>query len=208
MAGKVTQVDDKNLKGLLAYQAYLFNHDYEGQADQPDIYNALYNALAGFNGDKFNGLQGHEGAVRSLAFLPGTSTFFSSGGDGKILRWDLNGNTKSYRTLIDNNFINRSLAVSPNGRWLACGTTTSGIQLFNLNAQNSPPAILQGHKGWVEALAFTPDNKGLFSASTDKSIIYWDLISGSSTVFITMENTKVRCLADRPGRSFHVWRNR
>ena len=58
---------------------------------------------------------------------------YSSGGDGKILRWDLNGNTKSYRTLINNNFINRSLAISPNGRWLACGTTTSGIQLFNLN---------------------------------------------------------------------------
>ncbi len=202
MAGKVTQVDDKNLKGLLAYQAFLFNRDYDGQTDQPDIYNALYNSLAGFNGDKFNGLQGHEGAVRSLAFLPGTSSFFSSGGDGKILRWDLTGNSKSYRTLIDNNFINRSLAVSPNGRWLACGTTTSGIQLFNLNAQNSPPSILQGHKGWVEALVFSPDSKGLFSASTDKSIIYWDLISGSNTIFATMENTKVRCLAVATGGHF------
>ena len=52
MAGKVTQTEDKNLKGLLAYQAFLFNRDYEGQADHPDIYNALYNALTGFNGDK------------------------------------------------------------------------------------------------------------------------------------------------------------
>lgn len=204
MAGKATQVDDKNLKGLLAYQAYLFNHDYDGQLDQPDIYNALYNALAGFNGDKFNGFQGHEGAVRSVAFLPGTSIFFSSGSDGKILRWDLNGNTKSYRTLIDNIFINRSLAVSSNGRWLACGTTTSGIQLFNLNTQNSPPSILQGHKGWVEALAFTPDSKGLFSASTDKSVIYWDLISGTNSVFVTMENTKVKCLAIAPAGHFMV----
>jgi len=202
MSGKVTQMEDKNLKGLLAYQAYLFNRDYEGQYDQPDIYNALYNALSGINGDRYNGLQGHEGAVRSLAFLPGTSSFFSSGGDGKILRWDLNGNTKSYRTLIDNNFINRSLAVSANGRWLACGTTTSGIQLFNLNAQNTPPVVLQGHKGWVEALIFTPDNKGLFSASTDKSIIYWDLIAGTHTIFFTMANTKVSCLALDPGGHF------
>ncbi len=158
--------------------------------------------MSGFNGEKFNGLQGHEGAVRSLAFLPGTNTFFSSGGDGKILRWDLNGNTKSYRTLIDNNFINKSLAVSPNGRWLACGTTTSGIQLFNLNAQNSPPTILQGHKGWVEALIFTPDNKGLFSASTDKSVIYWDLITNVGTVFVSMENTKVKCMAIAPAGHF------
>ena len=68
---KPSQVDDKNLKGLLAYQAYLFNRDYEGQTDHPDIYNALYNALAGFNGDNYNSLPGHEGSVKSLAFLPG-----------------------------------------------------------------------------------------------------------------------------------------
>jgi WD40 repeat protein len=202
MSGKVSEVEDANLKGLLAYQAYQFNRDFDGQPDHPDIYNALYNAMAGLNGEKFNGLEGHEGAVRSLAFIPGTNTFFSSGGDGKILRWDLNGNTKSYRTLIDNNFINRSLAISPNGRWLACGTTTSGIQLFNLNVQSSPPTILQGHKGWVEALSFTADNKGLFSASTDKSIIYWDLITGTNTTFITMDNTKVRCLAVSPTSRF------
>jgi dipeptidyl aminopeptidase/acylaminoacyl peptidase len=198
MAGKVTQVDDKNLKGLLAQQAFLFNRDYDGQTDHPDIYSALYNALNGFNGDNFNGLQGHEGAIRSLAFLPASGVFYSSGGDGKILRWDLNGNTKSYRTLIDNNFINRSLAISANGRWLACGTTTNGIQLFNLNTANISPSILQGHKSWVVALSFTPDSKGLYSASEDKSIIYWDLITGANSVFITLESTKVRCLAVSP----------
>jgi hypothetical protein len=202
MAGKVSQTEDKNLKGLLAYQAFLFNRDYEGQPDQPDIYNGLYNALSALNGDNYNGLQGHEGAVRSLAFLPGTNVFFSSGGDGKIIRWDLNGNTRAYRTLIDNNFINRSLAISPNARWLACGTTTSGIQLFNLNAPNSPPSILQGHKGWVEGLCFTPDSKGMFSASTDKTVIYWDLIAGTSSEFLRMDNTKVRCMAFIPNSRF------
>jgi WD40 repeat protein len=127
--------------------------------------------------------------------------FFSAGGDGKILRWDLNGNTRTYRTLIDNNFINKVLAISPNGRWMACGATTSSIQLFNLNT-NTPPAILQGHKAWVEALAFTFDSKGLYSGSTDKSIIYWDLISGTSSVFVSLTDTKVRCLAVSPTGRF------
>jgi hypothetical protein len=201
MANKVDEVDDKNLKGLLAYQAYLFNRDYEGQADHPDIYTALYESLASINGEYYNGLQGHEGAVRSLAFLPGTNVFFSSGFDGKILRWDLNGNTKTYRTVINNNFINRSLCISPNGRWLACGTTTTGIQLFNLNTGESTPQILEGHKGWVEALAFTTDGRGLYSASTDKTIIYYDLIDNTSTVFATL-NIKVRCLAVSPSGRF------
>ena len=201
MANKVDELDDKNLKGLLASQAYLFNRDYEGQADHPDIYNALYESLASINGEYYNGLTGHEGAVRSLAFLPGTNAFFSSGFDGKILRWDLNGNTRAYRTIINNNFINRSLCVSPNGRWLACGTTTTGIQLFNLNTGETTPQILEGHKGWVEALAFTPDSRGLYSASTDKTIIYYDLIDNTRTVFATL-NIKIRCLAVSPSGRF------
>ncbi len=201
MANKVDELDDKNLKGLLASQAYLFNRDYEGQADHPDIYNALYESLASINGEYYNGLTGHEGAVRSLAFLPGTNAFFSSGFDGKILRWDLNGNTRAYRTIINNNFINRSLCISPNGRWLACGTTTTGIQLFNLNTGETTPQILEGHKGWVEALAFTPDSRGLYSASTDKTIIYYDLIDNTRTVFATL-NIKIRCLAVSPSGRF------
>jgi WD40 repeat protein len=202
MAVKALQVDDKNLIGLLALQSYLFNKDYEGQDNQPDVYLALYAALEAFNGKDYNGLHGHEGLVRSLAFVGNTNSFYSSGSDGKILRWDLSG-SKSYRTLIDNNFINRSLAISNNGRWLACGTTTTGIQLFNLNQANSAPTYLEGHKGWVEALEFTSDSKGLFSASTDNTIIYWDLIAGTNSVFITTES-KIRCLAVSPAGRYIV----
>jgi hypothetical protein len=200
MSGKVSQVDDKNLKGLLAYQAYLFNREYDGQSDHPDIYNALYQAMSGFNGENYNGLQGHEGAVRSLAFVPGSNIFYSSGFDGRILRWDLNSKAKS--TLKINNFINRSLAISPNGRWLACGTTTTGIQLFNLNTGGNEPEILEGHTGWVGALAFTPDSKGLYSGSTDKTIIYYDLIQGPHSVFVALNNTEVRCLVVSPSGRF------
>lgn len=202
MSGKVSQVDDRNLKGLLAYQAFLFNRDYDGQADHPDIYSALYHALAGFNGENYNGMQGHDGAIRYMAFLPGSNVFYSSGVDGKILRWDLNGNVKQYHTLINNNFINRSLTISPNGRWLACGTTSTGIQLFNLNTGDVTPELLEGHKSWVDALVFAPDSKGLFSSSTDKSIIYYDLIEGTRSVFITMASTKVRCMAVSPAGRF------
>jgi WD40 repeat protein len=137
-----------------------------------------------------------------MAFLPGSNEFYSSGVDGKILRWNLNSNVKQYHTLINNNFINRSLAISPNGRWLACGTTSTGIQLFNLNTGTSTPELLEGHKSWVDALAFTPDSKGLFSSSTDKSIIYYDLIEGTKSVFITLPSTKARCLAVSPSGRF------
>ncbi|MBN2275502.1 MAG: hypothetical protein JXK95_14310 [Bacteroidales bacterium] len=203
MAAKALQVDDKNLIGLLALQAYIFNKEYEGQVNQPDVYNALYAAMVAFNGQNYNGLHGHEGAIRSLAFVGNTNAFYSSGSDGKILRWDLSGSSKSYRTLIDNPFINRSMAISNNGRWLACGTTTTGIQFFNINQSSPQPTYLEGHKGWVETLDFTSDSKGLFSSSTDNTIIYWDLIAGTNTVFLKSEN-KIRSLAVAPGGMFIV----
>jgi dipeptidyl aminopeptidase/acylaminoacyl peptidase len=196
MAVKTTQTDDKNLRGLLAYQAFLFNRVYEGQNDHPDIYNALYSALAGFYGDNYNSLVGHAGSVKSIAFVPGSAVFYSSGVDGKILRWDLNGNIKSYRTLRSNPF-NRCMVISPNGRWLANATPTSGIQLFNLNTSNEPE-LLQGHKSSVGVLAFTSDSKGLYSASNDKTIMYWDLVSGANEVFLNLPNTNIRCLAVSP----------
>ncbi|MBN1145306.1 MAG: hypothetical protein JXA72_12825 [Bacteroidales bacterium] len=202
MAVKVTQVDDNNLKGLLAYQAFQFNKDYGGQNDHPDIYMALFDAMAGFKGPAFNSLSGHERSVQSLAFVPGTNTLYSSGFDGKILRFDLNSNTKTGRPLIRNSFFNRSLSISPNGRWLACGTQTSGIQLFNLNTANTVPELLEGHKGWVGALDYTPDSKYLYSASTDKTIMVWNLIENTNSVFITLATTYVRCLAVSPSGRF------
>ena len=39
---------------------------------------ALYAALVAFNGKDYNGLRGHEGAVRSIAFVGNTNAFYSS----------------------------------------------------------------------------------------------------------------------------------
>ena len=193
MASKSLTTNDKNLKALLAYQAYKFNKKYAGQINHPDIYAALYSSLSAFNGAGYNSVKGHEGAVRTVVFLPNSDKFYSSGGDGKIVQWDLNSDSKSGRIFIDNNFINRSLAISKNGRWLACGTTTSRIQLFNLNKPNTIPKFLEGHKGWVESLVFTPDNNGLYSASTDKTIMFWDLISETNNEFFN-HVARFRCI--------------
>jgi len=41
-------------------------------------------------------------------------------------------------------------------------------------------ASLGGHANLISSLAFTPDGKGLLSASWDKSVILWDVTSFSS----------------------------
>ena len=193
MAIKATQVENIDLKGLLAYQAYLFNDQYSGIENNPDIYQGLYSAYAAYRGEKFNSLKGHEGSVKSLAFLPSKRVFYSSGADGKILRWDLDRSGARPQVLINNNFSNRSLAISSNGRWLACGTGTSSIQIFNLNQPNTEPELKQVHQGAVVDLDFIEGQDVLISMGSDKSLVYWNLLSGESRTIVT-HSSRIRVI--------------
>ncbi len=204
LAVKVSQVNnDKDLKALLALQAYKFNTSYGGTGDQTDIYSGLYDALRGIKGRNYNSYGGHSGAVHSLSFLPRSTILYSSGSDGKILNRNVMSNSKSPRTLIDNSFINHSLAISPNGRWLGCGTGTSGIQLFNLNQQNSRAVILEGHNGWVGDLDFTPDGNTMVSTSTDKTIVVWNLVDNTNRQLVQYPS-KINTIAVSPDGRFVI----
>jgi WD40 repeat protein len=142
---------------------------------------------------KYNSLKGHEGSVKSLAFLPSRRIFYSSGADGKILRWDLDRSGARPQVLINNNFSNRSLSISSNGRWLACGTGTSSIQVFNLNQPNTEPELKQGHQGAVVDLAFIEGKDMLVSMGSDKSLILWNLLTGSSKTIVT-HSSRIRVI--------------
>ncbi|MBN1598113.1 MAG: hypothetical protein JW894_07450 [Bacteroidales bacterium] len=196
MAVKATQIEDKSLKGLLALQAYIFNRQFGGPANHPDIYQGLYNAIVAFKGKGFNSYTGHQGAIRSLAFYPASNVFYSSGADGKILRWDLSGTSRP-QVLINNNFSNRSLAISSNGRWLACGTGTSSIQIFNLKQPNSQPVLKEAHRGTVVDLEFVKGKDILISIGSDKSIMYWNLLTEENKTIVT-HPTRIRaiCLSE------------
>ena len=194
MAIKALQVDDKDVKGLLAYQAYKFNLQYSGINNQPDVYKGLYNVFVAERGLNFNALKSHEGSVESIVFFPGRNVFFSSGADGKILRWDLDQTSTKPQVIIDNNFSNRSLAISSTGRWLACGTGTSTIQIFNLNQPNVQPEVFEAHKGAVLDLEFIEGKDILISLGSDRAIIYWNLLSGDKHTIVT-HSSRVRNIA-------------
>jgi|GEM_PF-2599006 len=195
MAVKSTQISNPELKGLLAYQAYQFNKAYGGENFNADIYQGMLDALKELDTDLYSRLSGHRGAVNAVAFSNSSNTFYSAGTDGKVYKWDMQANGNNRKEIVSNDFINRSLAVSADGRWLAVGTAGSIIQLFDLKSGRSAPSILQGHNGVVGSLAFTPDNNFLVSSGTnDRTIRMWNLGSLSGQV-IANTPSAVRSLA-------------
>ena len=189
MAVKSLQINDPNLKALLAYQAYKFNTKYNGQPEQPDIYTGLYKALMNYNQKDYGNLTGHTGEVTDISFAPGRNVAYSISEDGEIMRWDLYKGSQS--VLIKNNSsINTCLSVSPDGQWLACGTSNSIIQLYNLRQRYAPPIELKAHEGQggVYKIEFIPGKNQLISTGSDRSIKLWNLFNYTSTTIGTAQS--------------------
>jgi WD40 repeat protein len=122
-------------------------------------------------------LRGHKGNVTAVAFGPEDKVLVSGSWDGSIKVWDLPA-AKALATLKvqpEQSDIITCVAVSPNGKLLASGTSfCKTVDLWNL-ATRKLQATLKGHKRGVACVAFSPDGKILASASQDWTIKLWDV---------------------------------
>jgi WD40 repeat protein/energy-coupling factor transporter ATP-binding protein EcfA2 len=199
MAVKSQQISDNTqLKALVAYQAYLFNENFEGDKHNPDVYLGLYYALKGLKGQYYNALNGHEGSVKDIAFIPETNTMYSTGGDGKILKWDINDLLVPADTIVKDEFGHRAMEITPDSKWLIYGTDEGKINLLNLSNSVETDQELPGHakdpedpesvSPIISGLAIAPNNKYFISSGLDKKIFKWDLRTLESEVVIECES--------------------
>jgi len=189
MAVKSQQIsDDTQLKALVAYQAYLFNENFEGPKHNPDVYLGLYYALKGLKGQFYNALNGHSGSVMDVAFVPGTNTMYSTGGDGKLLKWDIDNLETPFETILENPFGQKALGVTHDGKWLICATDDSKILLLNITNSVEMDQDLVGHTRSVTGIAVAPNNEYFISSSNDKTIRKWDLNTFQGEIFIESES--------------------
>lgn len=176
--------DQKELKALLSYQAYLFNRKNNGAENDPDIYTGLYNTARLYGNRYINSFAGHTGAVRKIAFIPGSKEFFTAGEDGRVLKWNLERPDQSMQILYSDTEIIDVIAVSPDANWLACGSRNAHIRMLPVNG-NYAPYDLNGHTGSIKSLVFSYDGKSLYSAALDGKVLKWDLTARTSTDLTT-----------------------
>ena len=184
--------DQKDLQTLLAYQAYLFYNRNNGPRNDADIYAGLYNAGLQYDNINYHSFKGHNGSIKSIAFLPGKNEFFTSGNDGQVLKWSLDKKDKTLQVMYSGNDIIDVLAVSPDASWLACGSSNSSIKMIPLKG-NTGGYEMTGHKGGIKSLIFSYDGKYLYSAAIDGKVLKWDIAARTSINVATgsMEITSI-----------------
>lgn len=109
----------------------------------------------------------------------------------------------------------RSIAISPDGRWLATGFLYEGIRMWEVDT-GIPVQTLKGHAASINSIAFSPDSLLLASASRDRSIKLWDAQSGVEVRELRGHDGEVTAVAFSPDgqwlasassdRTVRIWR--
>lgn len=187
MEAKSVGVDDPELAGLLSMQGYLFHTKYEGKRYDPYVFSGLYYSLAKLTGTNYNAVfvPGNlKNRMYALAVSKDNSTFYTTGNDGRIFSGDLIDQTMG-SALGANPFPNRVLALSHDENYLAVGSDSSFMQVYNLK-DGGKPRVISGHKGFVNDIKFLPDGSGFISSASDRSLRFSDPTSGQSRQLVSL----------------------
>ncbi|KAG2350128.1 WD40 repeat-like protein [Suillus weaverae] len=73
-----------------------------------------------------------------------------------------------------------SVALSPDGKRIACGLLDGTIQVWDMETGEALCAPLQGHTSHVMSVAFSPDGHRIVSGSYDCTVRVWDAKAGEA----------------------------
>ena len=174
MAVKSLQLDDDpELQAINAQQAYRFHTENGGYEYHTDIYNGLYYAIKNIEGKDFNQLKGHTDKVSAIVASPkGNRVIYSASSDGKIYKWDITLRSAGPEEIASNDYVNKSLAISNNGRYLAAGGNSNKVQVFDL--QNISVQNIELPTQVWQLIFPTRSNQGLTILGADNKIYFWD----------------------------------
>jgi len=116
-------------------------------------------------------LEGHEAAVKTVAYLPGGRAV--SGGDDSTLRlWNLASGES--RRLEGHTAQVEAVAVSPEAGLIASASWDRTVGLWDAGT-GALLARLEGHDGPVNDVAFAEGGTALYSAAADGTVRVWDV---------------------------------
>ncbi len=127
--------------------------------------------------------------------------YTSDGEDTTILLWDVH--TNEHKMLFAEHRwgpigMELSMGLSPDGKTLATANKDNTIRLWDVNT-GEQKKTLTGHTDWVEAIAFSPDNKTLASGSMENNAVrLWDVDTGKTKMILIGHTHPVEVVSFNP----------
>ncbi|KAK2778994.1 hypothetical protein FQN52_002663 [Onygenales sp. PD_12] len=131
----------------------------------------------------------HSRDIQQLEISPDGQALISSGGD-LIKVWDpttgalRNTIPDTSESLFSLGTSNRIVALSPNGKILACTSAIDHVIRIWDPKRAGMLSILEGNVSKIHSIAFSPDSKHLASVSEDRDMRLWDLKTRRSTLLL------------------------
>jgi len=188
LEAKSEGIDDKDLAGNTAMQGYLFHTKFGGKKYDPYVFRGLYYALTKLSGTNYNSIKmprNFKSKMFALVVSQKTSTFYTSGNDGRIFMGDFI-TQKTGKVIHEKNFPNRVLALSKDEKYLVNGSDSTYMEIFNLANPEKKPVVVNGHSGFVTDIKFMPDNSGFISSSRDRTLRLTNQITGESKKIVSL----------------------
>ena len=154
------------------------------------------------------------GTAYTVAFSPPDGRYLAAGSDQAVRVWDW-ASGQLLHTFLGHENHSIPVAFSRDGRRLVTGGAfRQGQRIWDVEAGGPPLRTFTAHGHPVSALAFSPDDGRLASASFDKSVKVWDTATGE-LLRTCLHTGNVLCAAFSPdgrllasageGKTVHVW---
>lgn len=125
-------------------------------------------------GNRLFTVTGHTGTVKALAFLEDDKTLISASSDGTLRIWEIGTGNQQLIPIKHKRSI-FCMALSADRKTVAIGGVGNEVHLWNADTKNFVATFKTGHPNYVDALAFSPDDKILASGSRDRKVELWDV---------------------------------
>ncbi|MEM9218679.1 MAG: NB-ARC domain-containing protein [Cyanobacteria bacterium P01_F01_bin.150] len=141
--------------------------------------------------------------VRFVTFHPTRPHILASSSDDKVIRlWDIQTGFCIKAFPILPAWV-RSLAFSPDGRYLASGCDDTYIYIWDIETGNHTKTLV-GHRSRIWSIAFSPDSHTLVSGSNNQSLKFWDVAQEKCLKTLQGYTRGIRTLAFHPTQPWLV----
>lgn len=140
-------------------------------------------------------LDGHSGAVYSVAYDHEGKRLVTASEDGTARIWDA-ATGREKIILLGHTGDVYSASFSPNGQLIATGGADKTVRIWSADT-GKLIRILDKHADIVYSVAFSPDGQRLVTGSKDKTARVWDVASGNQVLVLT-HTVEVRAVTFSP----------